>query len=441
MERAATNRTGEDRGKLREVRPHRGLDAQGVVVCREPDPDASVRRLRVADSRRRMLYGEDPLLDGGVSTRLLEVEAHAPDPDAPLREGAADRHPLQNPQIPGRPSSGGEGEGGERAAPEDREDRGEGGVVPREGEELPAERRQIETAATGRQIDPRDRRLGRNRDLGEKLRGLRGEARERDLRPSFTGVEGPFDADAIDLESPSALSPERDGLRGDPDVGMKPVARPRRDADAQPQAFDGGESPSSAGNDEPLPVHVDGHPRHLGDDPGEERREALQRIRKRGRRVLFRRFGKLDRQVRPVHPDARRAEPAPEEREDYRRDAHGTDGAAHLPRDGHVQLMNRRPGAREDGEVYSSDGHRAAESRGSGGLDPLPDRLEIDPEGGEGGAGEAEDQDARGRHESLPAHRRRLRRRAALCQASTRCSARSAWRCRRRCRGDGNGLS
>ena len=297
------NRSGEDPRKLREVRPHRGLDPQGVVVGREPDPDASIRHLRLSDSCGGVLCEEHSLLDGDVSTRLLEVEAHARDADVPVGENGLDRHPLEDSQIRRRLSFDGEGEGGQRAALEGREDRRDGGVVPGEGEKLPAQRRHVEAAAAGGQADARGSAVGRECDLRDKPRRLRGKPRERDRCLAIPDVERAFDPQTVDLQDPPIGLPKGEGLSGDPPGGVKLAGARRRYGHAEIEVAQDREVHPVAGSGHLTSVDLDDQTRRLRGERRDERREALQRIRARSRLFLFGRLGSIERQVRSVHPD------------------------------------------------------------------------------------------------------------------------------------------
>ena len=305
------NRSGEDPGKLGEVRPHRGLDPQRVVVPHEPDTDASIRRPRFPDSRCGVHRGENSVLDGDVSARLLEVEARAPDADIPVGENRLDRHPLEDPQIPRSRSSGGEGEGGQRAALEDREDRRDGGVVPGEGKKLPAQRRHVEAAAAGSQVDPRGRAVGGEFDFLKKPGRLRGKPRERDRCLPVLGVQRARDPQAADLQDPPIGPPKGEGRSGDLPGHVERAGVRRRDRDAHIEVAQDGELHPVAGSRQPPFVDLDDQTGGLRGERRDERREALQRIRTRCRLLPFPgRLGSLEGQVRSVHPDCGDAEPA-----------------------------------------------------------------------------------------------------------------------------------
>ena len=85
-----------------------------------------------------------------------------------------------------------------------------------------------------------------------------------------------------------------------------------------------------------------------------------------------------------------------------------------LSRAGQFHFPNHDFEAREVGELDSSNPHLAAEGRGGGGLDPLPDRLEVDPAGGESDGDDSEDandaHDPCDRLDDLPQARHRHRR-------------------------------
>ena len=85
-----------------------------------------------------------------------------------------------------------------------------------------------------------------------------------------------------------------------------------------------------------------------------------------------------------------------------------------LSRGGQFHFPNHDFEAREVGELDLSNPHLAAEGRGGGGLDPLPDRLEVDPAGGESDGDDSEDandaDDPCDRLDDLPEARHRHRR-------------------------------
>ena len=175
------NRSGEDPGKLREIRPHRGHRPAGCRRCAASPIRTLPSDTRDLPIRAAACTAERTPFSTATSPRASsEVEAHALDADVSVGENGLDRHPFEDPQIPRRLSSGGKGERGQRAALEDREDRRDGGVVPGEGEKLPAQRRHVEAAAAGGHVDPRARAAGGECDLREKPGRLRGKPRERD---------------------------------------------------------------------------------------------------------------------------------------------------------------------------------------------------------------------------------------------------------------------
>ena len=260
--------------------------------------------------------------------------------------------------------------------------------------------------------------LGGECDLREKPGRLRGEPRERDHCLSVAGFQRAFDPQAAHLEDLPVGPPKGDGRSGGPQVRVERAGAGRRDHDDHIESAQDGKIHPVAGSRHPPSVDLGDQAGCLRGERREERREALQRIRTRSRLLLFGRLRDVDRQVRSVHPDCRETEPAPKKRKEYGRDTHGPDGAMHLPRAGQLQLVNHDVEAREEGEIDSSNRHLAAEGRGGGGLDPLPDRREVDPAGGESQGEDAEEaddaHDACDRHDELPAPRHRHRRCEAI---------------------------